>query len=459
MPTATINGIPVFNAVIDGDDTRMQKISLVDYPAVESDFQTFDRQKVAVKYVISDEDKRLVWGVVMRADFPIYRKSEDFGEYYMVFTPETIRTMAEKYLKEKLQNEVNTMHEEGSDVDDVDMVQFVIQDTARGIVPVGFEDIKDGSLFAEFHVNNDEVWEHIKDGTYKGFSLEGVFGLDPVEEGKETFSKNIKNNTMSKFKKVLALLSKAMVALGNVTTDGGILHWDGEEDLKVGDAVQIQAENGDLSAAADGDYKTDEGVIYRVKDGKVSEIVNSEDGGSGNDGNGGDGGEQPAVEAKASKFKKVMAAFSESYDEKKQKIYDAVRAVLPAMFSDYFYLWDCGDDYAVVEAMDENYNYRYFRFAIKWDGDNAVVDGEAVEGRIGFVPNEEAPATSTEEAPADNEELAKMTAQVAALMAKVEKLERTPAAKPASQEFESANKVGKTGNKHLDAIAEFVNAK
>ena len=41
--------------------------------------------------------------------------------------------------------------------------------------PKGFEDYKDGSLFAEFKVNNDEIWEEIKKGTFKGFSLAGVF--------------------------------------------------------------------------------------------------------------------------------------------------------------------------------------------------------------------------------------------------------------------------------------------
>ena len=60
-----------------------------------------------------------------------------------------------------------------------------IKDSENGISPKGFEDYEDGSLFAEFHIENDEIWEQIKNGTYKGFSLAGVFDLIPEEFKKE----------------------------------------------------------------------------------------------------------------------------------------------------------------------------------------------------------------------------------------------------------------------------------
>ena len=128
-------------------------------------------------YAVQDEEKRLVLGVVMRADFPIYRRSEEMGEFYVIYKADTIRTMAEKYLAENRQNLVNLMHQDGSEVEGVQMVQYFIK--GAGLSPEGFDDIADGSLFAEFHVTNDEVWDAIKDGTYRGFSLEGVFDLAP----------------------------------------------------------------------------------------------------------------------------------------------------------------------------------------------------------------------------------------------------------------------------------------
>ena len=131
-------------------------------------------------YSIQDEEKRLVFGVVCRANFPILRVSPKMGKYYIVFKPETIRAIAEKYLADGLQNEVNVMH--STDVEGVQMVQYFIKDSARGVNPTGFENIADGSLFAEFHILNDEVWDAVKDGTYKGFSLEGVFDFIPEQE-------------------------------------------------------------------------------------------------------------------------------------------------------------------------------------------------------------------------------------------------------------------------------------
>ena len=177
----TIDGIPVFQALVDDADTGMLKISLVDDPAVQSNFQAFSDKK-PLMYAVEDEAKRLVLGVVMRADFPIYRRDESMGEYYILYTADTIRTMAEKYLVEGRQNDVNLMHQEGSEVEGVDMVQYFIKDTDKGVAPAGFEDIADGSLFAEFHIVNDEVWDAIVAGTYKGFSLEGVFDLVPERD-------------------------------------------------------------------------------------------------------------------------------------------------------------------------------------------------------------------------------------------------------------------------------------
>ena len=112
----TIGGIPVYNAIISDAETGMFKISLVDDPAVMSNFQAFDKQNIPQMYAIQDEEKRLVRGVVMRADFPIYRIDDKMGEYYIIYKADQIRIMAEKYLAESRQNDVNVMHKKDSDV-------------------------------------------------------------------------------------------------------------------------------------------------------------------------------------------------------------------------------------------------------------------------------------------------------------------------------------------------------
>ena len=70
MAVVTIGNIPVFNALITDEETGMFKISLVDDPAVMSNFLAFDNTRKVQMYQVENEDKRLVRGVVMRADFP-----------------------------------------------------------------------------------------------------------------------------------------------------------------------------------------------------------------------------------------------------------------------------------------------------------------------------------------------------------------------------------------------------
>lgn len=281
----TIAGIPVYDAVISDEETGMFKISLVDDPAVMSNFQAFDATRKPMLYAIQDEEKRLVRGCIMRSDFPIYRRDSKMGEYYIIYKADTIRAMAEKYLMEGRQNNVNLMHEEGSDVDGVQMVQYFIK--GDGINVEGFDDCADGSLFGEFHVTNDEVWAEIKAGTYKGFSLEGVFDLVPETDKDEiqeivdlldgAFRKIFKQHkNMSKLSRLKETLAKMLQEFGNVTTDRGVLSWDSDDDLKAGDAVYVEDSEGNRTPAEDGDYKTTDNKVIVVVDGKVSEIKDAE---------------------------------------------------------------------------------------------------------------------------------------------------------------------------------------
>lgn len=251
--------LPIYEARLDDGACGMLRISLVDYPAVESDFMAFAEQKAHVMYAIADEEQHLVHGVVMRADFPIYRN--DNGEYYIVYTAATIRQMAEKYLKEGRQNFVDLMHD-GNDVEGVQMVQYYIKDSANGLAPTGFDDIADGSLFAEFHITSDDIWEAVKGGTFRGFSLEGVFALKPTSPKQK--------HSMSLIEKFAALFG---MRFASVTTDKGILQWEGEGELpEVGAKVTVADEAGDPTAAPDGDYSLEDGTVISVADGAVTAV-------------------------------------------------------------------------------------------------------------------------------------------------------------------------------------------
>ena len=517
----TIGGIPVYDAIISDEETGMFRISLVDDPAVMSNFQAFDAHKKPMMYAIQDEEKRLVRGCIMRADFPIYRRDEKMGEYYVIYKAEEIRKMAEKYLLEGRQNDVNLMHQEGSDVDGVQMVQYFIK--GDGIQVDGFDDCADGSLFGEFHVVNDDIWAEIKAGTYKGFSLEGVFDLVPEQNKDEiqeivdlldgAFKRIFKPNTfMSKLSKFKAALAKMLQEFGNVTTDKGIISWDGDEDLKAGDPVYVEDSEGNRTPAPDGDYKTDDNKVIVVVEGKVSEIKDAEAEVESNfietdkgklewdnedeDLKAGDavyitdeeGNRNPApdgdyttedgkvikvsdgkvteiVDKKAevseeevkakriSKFNKIKEAFEESFDTKKREISNAIAAVID---TENFYLADAGENFGVVESWNEDWTEsHYFRYAITWNEDGTAKAADPVEVKLMFVPVDmESPFDKGNE-----EEMATLKAENASLKKEIAKMKKVSAAKPAHEEVKEQTQFTKTGNKGLDNLQRILSAK
>lgn len=478
-----IDGIPVYNAELDGDDTGMCCISLVEYPAVLRDFQKLSaherqkRESTRQLYAIADEERQLVRGVVMRADFPIYRQDNN-RKYYLIYKADTIRQMAEKYLADNLQNVVNLAHEEGAYVEGVQMVQWYLKDTAAGIAPEGFEDCADGSLFAEFHVTDPDIWAAIKEGTYKGFSLEGYFALTPeedrdeveriVEETRGLFSQifNAKNMSIAKFKALFAKLVKMRTA----TSDKGVIAWDGDDDLKVGDELFVEDEGGNRTAAPADVYTLTDGTAVTVAEGKVTDIVapgtqsfgevdtdkgrirwdGDEDLRAGDtvyrideEGNRSEveDGEyttpdgkvitvadgkvasitDPAaeVEAKRQERMALVQKHEASYDEK----YRAIRDALASLIKEEFYVMDAGDDFAIVDTWSPlDYVDRYFRYPIRVSEDATVtVEGDPVEVKEMWVPLDFVSPFESNEAEALRQENARLSAEL-------EDLRRQPAA-------------------------------
>lgn len=175
-----MKNLPLYEALIIDEGCGVNHISLVQNPAVESNFMAFSKEKQQVMFT-ANEEKQMITGVLMRCDYPIYRNDGQLGEYYIQFGADTIKLMAEKILKDNNQNAINIEHIPNSDIEGVDMIEMYIKNSANGISPKGFEDINDGSLFATYKVNNTAVWDYIKQGQFKGFSIEGSFAFDVVE--------------------------------------------------------------------------------------------------------------------------------------------------------------------------------------------------------------------------------------------------------------------------------------
>lgn len=172
----TINGLPVYIAQIDNSEEGILDISLVDYPAVKRDFVLFSQDKM--NFSIQSEEKRIISGVVMLADTPIYRKSPTAGEYYIVFTRDIIEMMVEKMSFEGKLNNI-TLNHNGQLVEGVTLVELFIKDSSKGLNPTYLPDVTEGSLIASYKVENEDIWNQIKAGEFRGFSLSGIFSAIP----------------------------------------------------------------------------------------------------------------------------------------------------------------------------------------------------------------------------------------------------------------------------------------
>ena len=249
--------IPTYSALISDDNEGILVISLVDAPATETNWMCFKEQE-NIKFSIVNEDEHILAGVVMVADKPIYRIAPDGSEFYIVFSKDVIKRMAEKMLSDNTFNNIDIQHD-GNIIphDKVKLVELFIADETKGIKP-NYLDVPDGSLLANYKIYDEQLWQMAKSGELNGFSLEGVFTTVRYEQNK--------NNKHTKMSKIKEMLKSILVQLGEVNTDKGILTYDGAL------AVGVEVKNEDGSKPADGEYKLEDDKVIVVKDGFVDEI-------------------------------------------------------------------------------------------------------------------------------------------------------------------------------------------
>ena len=145
-------------------------ISLVEHPAIESDWIAMNSQ--VVEFKTQNEEKRLIMGAALIPDKPIYRKNGE-EEYYVYFSKKTVRRAMELYFKNG--NQANATLEHEHKINGLHVVESWIvegeQDKSR---MYGLE--VPGTWMVSMKVENDAIWEKfVKEGSVKGFSIEGYF--------------------------------------------------------------------------------------------------------------------------------------------------------------------------------------------------------------------------------------------------------------------------------------------
>jgi hypothetical protein len=157
-------------------------ISLVDSPAIEENFIMLSSQEVELK--ILDEEKRIVVGFALVPEKRIYRRVKD-KEFNIYFTKETIAQSSELFMKKLNLNKFTTEHEK--EVQGINVIEsWVVEDAKNDKSNIYNLGAKGGEWVVMSKIYNDEIWNDIKEGKFKGYSIEGMYdGFDKLEASEE----------------------------------------------------------------------------------------------------------------------------------------------------------------------------------------------------------------------------------------------------------------------------------
>ena len=175
--------MPIYELFVE--DSEFIGLALVDSPAIEQDFMFFSEQPVKMQF---NEDKMMVKGPALIPNQLIYR-NDALGERYVYFSSETIVKFVE-LLMSKEKNKFNLGHTDKY-LDAVLIESYFVGEENEFGVP------KD-SWVVGLKVRDKEAWESIKNGTFKGFSVQSMFSNELVK-----LMSNNKKETMSNLKERL----------------------------------------------------------------------------------------------------------------------------------------------------------------------------------------------------------------------------------------------------------------
>jgi len=191
----------IIELILDEDEmeTGIEAISIVENPAIESDFVALKDQEIKLAEV--DAEKRILMGALLIPNKPIYRNGDE-GEYYIYFSKDTIVKASQLFLQNG--NQSNSTLEHNKPLNGLTLVESWIveseQDKSRhyGLnVPVG-------TWMGAVKVNNSKIWEqYVKTKKVKGFSIEGYFA-DKMEQTKKVDKEDMESDILlNKIKEIL----------------------------------------------------------------------------------------------------------------------------------------------------------------------------------------------------------------------------------------------------------------
>ena len=191
-----------------GCDSETYAISMVEAPAMESDFVALAKEEEdKVQVFLESNEKHMCYGAALIPDKDIYRNNGE-QEFYISFTKESIEKMSQDFMKEYRQHEVKTDHEDVAN--EVCVVEsWLVQDSYRDKANALGINVPEGTWMIGMKVNNIETWDRIKAGELKGFSVESMLTLEEFSKQNDNNMTINETNEMGFWNKMKEVLAEA----------------------------------------------------------------------------------------------------------------------------------------------------------------------------------------------------------------------------------------------------------
>lgn len=194
-----------------GKDSEVFAISLVDAPAVESEMVFLSKENEKTVF-LKNEEKHMVYSCALRPDFPIYRYDQDTEtEFYIEFSKDSVEQLSRKFLKDGFQSQWTVDHT--FQVEGISLVESWIKTDMEHdkSIALGLDkELPIGTWFVGCYVENQEIWDMVKNGDFHGFSVEANVQLNELNFSKDNMELEKVEVNDSFWAKLVSVIKEAL---------------------------------------------------------------------------------------------------------------------------------------------------------------------------------------------------------------------------------------------------------
>jgi len=162
----------LYELQIQDNEDEIFAISLVENPAIESNFMYFAKE--TQMFAAVDNEKHMLIGAILIPDKKIIRVEADGTPYEVFFTKDTVAKLAQNYLAKKYTDQATLEHD--SKIKGVTLVESWVKDGQFDKSNNYGLNLPKGTWVGMFKITNKDIWDnYIKTGKILGFSIEGLF--------------------------------------------------------------------------------------------------------------------------------------------------------------------------------------------------------------------------------------------------------------------------------------------